>query len=174
MNYKNSYGNGKLLKLEVNDSSDRFYELTQPVTPQELLELAHAMAADSFAKGEALSSPDATKLIISGLLQGIEREVFGVLFLDNQHRIIKFETLFYGTVDAASVYPREIVKRALMWNASAVIFCHNHPSGIPEPSQADKRITRRLQDALNLIDVRVLDHFIVGETVSSFAERGLI
>ncbi|AUI88920.1 hypothetical protein BS333_21305 (plasmid) [Vibrio azureus] len=174
MNYKNSYGNGKLLKLEVNDFSEHYYKLTQPVTPQELLEIAHAMAADSFAKGEALSSPEHTKHILSGLLQGIEREVFGVLFLDNQHRIIKFETLFYGTIDAASVYPREVVKHTLMWNAAAVIFCHNHPSGIAEPSQADKRITRKLQDALSMIDVRVLDHFIVGETVISFAERGWV
>lgn len=103
---------------------------------------------------------------------GSEREVFAVMLLDNQHRLIEFKELFQGTIDAASVYPREVVKTALKANAAAVIFAHNHPSGDPEPSQADRRITTRLQDALALIDVRVLDHIVVGEQCTSFAERG--
>ena len=103
------------------------------------------------------------------------REAFYVLFLDNQHRVIKGEVLFEGTIDSASVYPREVVKRALDHNAAALILAHNHPSGAAEPSQADRRITRRIGDALALVDIRVLDHFVVGDgEVVSFAERGWI
>ena len=101
-------------------------------------------------------------------------EVFACLFLDNRHRVIQFEELFRGTIDSASVHPREVVRRCLFHNAAAVIFAHNHPSGIAEPSQSDERITQKLKDALQLIDVRVLDHFVVGDTVVSFAERGLL
>lgn len=108
------------------------------------------------------------------VLGNYDREVFALLLLDNQHRLIEFNELFYGTIDSASVYPREVVKLALERNAAAVIFAHNHPSGDATPSQADKRITSRLKDALALIDVRVLDHFVVGETCVSFAERGWI
>ncbi|HBB9961634.1 TPA: hypothetical protein JG851_004802 [Vibrio parahaemolyticus] len=97
-----------------------------------------------------------------------------MLFVNNQHQLIEFEILFYGTIDATSVYPREVIKRALLWNASAVIFCHNHPSGNAEPSQADRRITRRLKDALVLVDVTVLDHFVVGREVTSFAKRSSV
>jgi DNA repair protein RadC len=97
------------------------------------------------------------------------------LFLDNQHRLIAYDEIFYGTIDGAAVYPREVVKKALSWNSSAVILAHNHPSGIAEPSQADQRITQRLQDALSLVDVRVIDHMVVGDNeVISFAERGLL
>ena len=104
-----------------------------------------------------------------------EAEAFGCLFLDNRHRLIAFEILFHGTVDGASVHPREVVKRALEHNSAAVIFAHNHPSGVAEPSQADELITRRLRDALALVDIRVLDHVIVGlERCVSFAERGLL
>ncbi|CSI70314.1 DNA repair protein RadC [Vibrio cholerae] len=92
--------------------------------------------------------------------------------MDNQHRLIEFKELFRGTVDAASVYPREVLKEALNVNAAAVIFAHNHPSGDPEPSQADRRITQRLKDALSLVDIRVLDHVVVGKSSVSFAERG--
>ena len=96
------------------------------------------------------------------------------MLLDNQHRLIEFRELFFGTIDAAPVYPREVVKLVLEHNAGAVIFAHNHPSGVSEPSEADKRITRRLTDALAVIDVKVLDHIVVGETAVSFAERGLL
>lgn len=106
-------------------------------------------------------------------MAGYEREVFAVLLLDSQHRLISCEELFFGTIDAASVYPREVVKLVLHRNAAAVIFAHNHPSGMPEPSEADKRITERLKTALATIDVSALDHFVVGhQDVVSFAERG--
>jgi DNA repair protein RadC len=96
------------------------------------------------------------------------------MFLDNQHHLISFEELFFGTIDSASVYPREVVKAALKTNAAAVIFAHNHPSGDATPSQADKRITQRLKDALALVDIRVLDHIVIGDSAVSFAERGLL
>lgn len=102
-------------------------------------------------------------------------EVFAALFLDNQHRLLHYQELFQGTIDGASVYPREVVKRVLQLNAAAVIFAHNHPSGVAEPSQADRHITLQLRDALALVDVRVLDHFVVGDgEITSFAERGWI
>lgn len=108
-------------------------------------------------------------------LEKKKKEVFLVLFLDNKHRLISAETMFSGTVDSCSVYPREVMKRALKVNASALIFAHNHPSGIAEPSMSDRIITKRLKDGLSLIDIRVLDHFIVGENeIVSFAERGLM
>lgn len=126
-------------------------------------------------KGDTLSSPDDTRRFLQMRLAGLPHEMFGCLFLDNRHRVIAFEEMFRGTIDSASVYPREVVKTALMHNAAAVIFAHNHPSGVAEPSRADEMLTRRLRDALDLVDVRVLDHIVVAqaETVS-FAERGLI
>jgi len=123
---------------------------------------------------DALTSPTLAKDAIRLHLASLEQEVFACLFLDNQHRVIKFEELFRGTIDGASVYPREVVKAALACNAAALIFAHNHPSGMAEPSDADKFITQRLKQACGLIDIRVLDHFIVGEDVYSFAEHGLI
>ncbi|MCG3741153.1 RadC family protein [Vibrio cincinnatiensis] len=124
---------------------------------------------------DAFTSPQLVKSYCSYKLSYLERECFLVLMLDNQHRLIKSLNLFQGTVDSASVYPREVVKAALICNAAAVILAHNHPSGIAEPSQADKSITKRLVDALSLVDIRVLDHIVVGigEEVS-FAERGLL
>ncbi len=107
-------------------------------------------------------------------LGAYDREVFALMLLDNQHRLIQFDILFFGTIDAASIYPREVAKAALSHNAAAVIFAHNHPSGIAEPSQADRHITDKLIKALGLIDVRVLDHVVVGEDCVSFAERGWI
>ena len=106
---------------------------------------------------------------------GMEREIFAVLFLDNRHRLIAAENLFQGTIDNTTVYPREIVKRALQLNAAALILGHNHPSGVAEPSEADRLITRRIRDALELVDVRLLDHFVVGTgTTVSLASRGLL
>ncbi|XOV86143.1 MAG: DNA repair protein RadC [Pseudomonadota bacterium] len=126
-------------------------------------------------KGDVISDPGVTRDYLTGRLRGYAREVFACMYLDNQHRLIKYEELFFGTIDGASVHPREVVKRVLKHNAAAVIFAHNHPSGVAEPSQADRRITDRLKSALLLIDVRVLDHMIVGDSeVLSFAERGLL
>lgn len=139
-----------------------------------VLEMARRYLSESLQRGEPLSSPHITRQFLSQKLRDYSHEVFAVLFLDQRHRVICFEELFRGTIDNASVYPREVVRQTLFHNAAAVIFAHNHPSGIAEPSQADQHITRRLQDALALIDVRVLDHFVVGDQVVSFAERGLL
>jgi DNA repair protein RadC len=121
-----------------------------------------------------LTSPEDSKNYVKLQLGLYEHEVFACLFLDNRHRVIAFEKLFRGTIDGASVYPREVVKAALGHNAAAVIFAHNHPSGVAEPSKADENITQRLKAALELIDVRVLDHLVVGSDIVSFAERGLL
>jgi DNA repair protein RadC len=129
----------------------------------------------SYSSNEpSLTSPQASKDFVKLQLATYEHEVFSCLFLDNRNRVITFEEMFRGTIDGASVYPREVVKACLSHNAAAVIFAHNHPSGATEPSQADIAITERLKKALALIDVRVLDHLIVGDEVTSFAERGLL
>ena len=142
---------------------------------QAVLEMARRHFMEILEHSDALTSPDATRAYLSAQLRGYQYEVFACLFLDNQHRTIELEELFRGTIDGASVYPREVVKRALHHNAAAVIFAHNHPSGISEPSQADRQITDKLKQALGLLDIRVLDHFIIGDGVPySFAEHGLI
>ena len=142
---------------------------------QAVLEMTQRYLAETINKGDALTSPELTKQYLMSILRDREREGFLILYLDNQHQVICNELLFEGTIDSASVYPREVVKRALHHNAAALILAHNHPSGISEPSQADKRVTYRITDALALVDIRVLDHFIVGDgEVVSFAERGLI
>lgn len=142
---------------------------------QAVLEMTQRYLAETLKRGDTLTSPQQTKLYLSSVLRDRQREAFYILFLDNQHRVIRDEILFEGTIDAASVYPREVVKRALHHNAAAVILAHNHPSGVAEPSQADRRITDRLRDALGLVEIRVLDHFVVGDgEVVSFAERGWI
>ena len=122
-----------------------------------------------------LENPRAVSQYLCVHYAGHEREVFSCLFLDNRHRLISVEEMFQGTIDGASVHPREVVKRALKLNAAAVILAHNHPSGVAEPSQADELITARLRDALALVDIRVLDHLIVGgSSVTSLAEKGLL
>jgi DNA repair protein RadC len=121
-----------------------------------------------------IKSPDESKDYVKLQLAARPYEVFACLFLDSRHRVAAFEELFRGTIDGCSVHPREVVKTALAHNAAAVILVHNHPSGNAEPSQADRRITERLRDALSLIDVRVIDHLVVGQEVVSFAERGLV
>lgn len=127
------------------------------------------------SRKDVLTSPEATRQYLSFRMAMLEHEVFAVLFLDNRHRVIRYEEMFRGTIDGSSVHPREVVKYALRCNAAALIFAHNHPSGIAEPSQADLRITQRLKEALDLIDIRVLDHIIVGgSTQTSLAERGLM
>ncbi|MFZ2451780.1 MAG: DNA repair protein RadC [Methylovulum miyakonense] len=142
---------------------------------QAVLEMAKRHFQEILQRGNALTSPDITRAYLSAQLRGYSYEVFACLFLDNQHRVIQFEELFRGTIDGASVYPREIAKRALHHNAAAIIFAHNHPSGIAEPSQADQHITDKLKQALALFDIRVLDHFIIGDGLPySFAEHGLL
>lgn len=139
------------------------------------LVLAERHARECFVRGDALTSPAHCARFLKLRLRRREREIFGVVFLDSQHRVIAYEELFQGTIDGTSVHPREVVRAALRHNAAAVILAHNHPSGVAEPSQADVGITERLRQALALIDVRVLDHLVVGDQqVTSFAERGLL
>lgn len=141
---------------------------------QAVLEMANRHLFEQLSRGDALCSPQETRQYLSAQLSNYPHEVFACLFLDNKNRVIAFEKMFHGTIDNASVYPREVVKMALKKNAAAAIFAHNHPSGVAEPSIADEKITERLKDALSLVDIRVLDHFVVGDEVVSFAERGLI
>jgi len=141
---------------------------------QAVLEMARRYLTQGLQRGDSLTSPQETRQFLSSQLRDYKHEVFAVLFLDQRHRVIEFEEMFRGTIDGASVYPREVVKKALEHNAAAVIFAHNHPSGVAEPSQSDERITQRLKEALGLVDIRVLDHFVVGDDVVSFAERGLL
>jgi DNA repair protein RadC len=142
---------------------------------QASLELSRRHYAELMQAGPALSNPRATREYLRARLRDRDHEVFCCMFLDNRHRIIAFEEIFRGTIDGASVHPRDVVKLALARNAAAVILAHNHPSGIAEPSQADEMITGRLRDALALVDIRVLDHIVVGDgSTVSFAERGLL
>ncbi len=141
---------------------------------QAVLEMARRHLGESLRRDINLTSPAATRDYLRSVLRDYAHEVFACLMLDNKHRVIALRELFSGSISSASVYPREVVKQALADNAAAVILAHNHPSGIAEPSQSDIQITRRLIDALALIDVRVLDHFIIGEEVVCFSERGLI
>ena len=142
---------------------------------QAIKEMSLRGLKEELQRGDALNSPRAVRDYLQLLLGARQQEVFLVLFLDTQHRVIASEELFHGTLSQTSVYPREVVKRALAHNAAAVILAHNHPSGISEPSQSDQLLTDALKQALNLVDVRVLDHFIVGTgTILSFAERGLM
>lgn len=145
------------------------------VQMQAVMEIARRVLAEDLKARDVISDPAATRRYLSAWLRDRDREVFAALFLDSQHRVLAAEELSQGTLDAASVYPREVVKRALALGAAAVIFAHNHPSGMAEPSAADRILTDRLKQALSLVDVRVLDHFVVGEgPPTSFAERGWI
>ncbi len=141
---------------------------------QAVMEMAKRHLFEQLSRGDVLCSPAQTEQFLTAQLASYPHEVFACLFLDNRNRVIAFEKMFFGTIDGASVYPREVVQLALKKNAAAVIFAHNHPSGVAEPSHADEQITRRLKQALALIDIRVLDHFIIGDNVVSFAERGLL
>ena len=162
-----------------NDTSNFFTSdatgVTRPATSEEILDAALTILARRVRKGASLSNPRATRDFLKLRLAPHDHEIFAILFLDNRHRVIEFVPLFRGTIDGASVHPREVVKEALLRGAAAVILAHNHPSGVAEPSQADELITHRIRDALALIDVRVLDHLVVtGDAIVSMAERGLI
>ena len=142
---------------------------------QAVLELSQRYMQERCQRDAVFNSPNAVYEYLTLQMRGLQQEVFMVLYLDSQNRLVKDEILFYGTINSASVYPREVLKAALKNNAAAIILAHNHPSGIAEPSQADKLITNKLQQALQLVDINVLDHIIVGgETCVSFAQRGLI
>lgn len=142
---------------------------------QAVMEMARRALAEQIKQGAIMDSPQSVKDYLRLSMRSIPHEIFVVIFLDAQHRTIANEELFRGTLTQASVYPREVIKRALFHNAAAVILAHNHPSGVAEPSKADEMLTQSLKQALALVDVRVLDHFVIGsEDVVSFAERGLI
>lgn len=157
--------------LMVRDAQGRYLL----ATAEQILEAARQSIERKMQRGTSFTSPAAVKEYLRAKLAGYEHEVFAVLFMDTQYRLIEYAEMFRGTIDGASVYPRELVKEALRLNAAAVIVSHNHPSGNPEPSGADRALTQRLKEALGLVDVRVLDHIIVaGTDTTSFTERGLI
>jgi DNA repair protein RadC len=138
-------------------------------------ELVRRYLAEELFRESVFTKPEEVKEYLRLLFSGYEHEVFVVLFLDTQHRLIAAEELFRGTISQTAVYPREVVKRSLAVNAAALILAHNHPSGVPEPSQADIHLTRQLTNALSLVDIRVLDHIVVaGSAVVSFSERGMV
>ena len=140
-----------------------------------VLELSRRYLHEVLLRSNPLESPQATEQYLQSILRDNPHEVFACLFLDTRHRVIAFEELFHGTIDGATVYPRVVAEKALQHRAAALIVAHNHPSGISEPSLADQAITRRLKDALALLDIRLLDHFVIGEGAPvSMAARGLI
>lgn len=142
---------------------------------QACLELGSRYLESGLVRDQVFNNPAAARHYLKARLRSYHHEVFACLFLDNQNRLIQYEELFRGTIDSAAVYPREVVKRVLALNAAAVMFAHNHPSGVAEPSQSDRDITDRLAEALKVIDVRVIDHFVVGDgEVVSMAERGWV
>ncbi|MFV2059188.1 MAG: DNA repair protein RadC [Gammaproteobacteria bacterium] len=142
---------------------------------QAVVEMSRRHLGESMVKSDILKDPDATKQFLHAKLRDYDHEVFAALYLDSQHHVIYFEELFHGSIASATVYPREVVKNALKHNAATIIFAHNHPSGVAEPSHADQQITQKLKSALSLVDIQVLDHIIVGDSeCTSFAERGLL
>ncbi|MEL7185422.1 MAG: DNA repair protein RadC [Pseudomonadota bacterium] len=142
---------------------------------QAIPELARRYFLESLPVGETIRSPADTETYLKAKMRHLDHELFCCLYLDNRHRVLRFDELFRGTIDGTSVYPREVVKEALAINAAALILAHNHPSGVAEPSQADERITRRLKAALELVDIRLLDHLIIGDgAATSLASRGLL
>jgi len=162
------------MKIEEQIAQYQGGKLLGNLTPERVLAFAAELQLDKI-KGVALTSPAQTAEYIRTQLKSNELEVFHVLFLDTRHRVIKAEDVFQGTIDGACVYPRVIAEKALKCSAAAIICAHNHPSGVPEPSLADQAITRRLKDALNLLEIRLLDHFIIGDGAPvSMASRGML
>jgi DNA repair protein RadC len=151
------------------------YRVTRPVTDDEVIAFSREILAARVARTTFFQSVEDTKNYFVLQLSTRLHEVFACAFLDNRHALLAYEELFFGTIDSCSVHPREVVRRALHHNAAAVVFAHNHPAGTPEPSRADEQITYRLKEALAFVDVRVLDHLVVGGAqVTSFAARGLL
>ena len=141
---------------------------------REVTTAARGCVSRLFGRGRGIKKPADAVALFVGKLAGLNAERFAALFVDTRHRVIQYEELFFGTIDTTTIHPREVVKRALLHNAAAVLVAHNHPSGDPTPSRADELITARLKDALALVDVRLLDHFIVGDGYTSLAERGIL
>lgn len=162
--------------MKTKEETHAEYLVTQPIDHDAaVISEALGILRRRFGRGVAITTPASVWQYLTLEISGYEHEVFGALWMDTRHRVIEFTELFTGTIDGAGVYPREVVKRALALNAAAVIFTHNHPSGVSEPSASDKQLTQRLTLALELVDVRVLDHIIVGaEGHTSMAERGMM
>ncbi|TKJ79974.1 DNA repair protein RadC [Pseudomonas sp. CFBP13509] len=164
----------RLHKLKASESTGT-YQIESPISEADILLMARQLANLRLRRGRALTSPKEVFSHLQALLADYEHEVFALLLLDNRHRVIVFHELFRGTLDGANVYTREVVKTALEHNAAATVLVHNHPSGDPEPSQADLNLTHKLQEALNLVGVRTLDHIVVGhEGCVSLAEQGYL
>lgn len=158
-------------QLHIRDNTRRY----RAASADEIIEAARAVAGQRVQRGEAFTDPQASERFFQDKLAGLEREVFASVFLDTHHRLIEYVELFQGSIDGAEVHPREVVRRALRCNAAAVIVAHNHPSGVLEPSSADRAVTARLKQALALVDVRLLDHMIVGGVdATSMAKNGLV
>ncbi|WP_411726373.1 RadC family protein [Methyloglobulus sp.] len=158
----------------VNDKNG-LYKAKKPLTAEQIIDFAKILLADRFKPGQPFDNPYVVREWLRLEYQDLEHEIFACLFLDNGNCLIAHEILFRGTIGAASVYPREVAKRALQLNAAAVIFAHNHPSGKPEPSNADRMITDKLQQCLSLLDIKTLDHLIVAKQgTCSFAEHGWV
>jgi DNA repair protein RadC len=164
----------RLPKLRAGETPGT-YVMESPVSEADILRMAQQLARRRLARGTPLTEPRQVFAYLQTLLQRHEQEVFALLLLDTRHRVIAFKILFHGTLEAASIYPREVLKLVLEHNAAAVILVHNHPSGDPEPSEADRRLTHTLQNALSMIGVRTLDHVVVGgEGHVSLAEQGML
>lgn len=160
-------------KLKAGTEPGTYIMESTQVTENDILTMAKQLSRKRLSRGRAVTSAIAVKDHLRTLMHEYESEVFALLLLDNQHRILAFRELFYGTIDSASVYPREVVREALKHNAAAAILVHNHPSGDSTPSEADKLLTTRLKDSLALVDVRVLDHIVVGtDGCTSLRESG--
>lgn len=156
--------------MDINNADPHY-----PIPPEKLVSLALQHLESQFIREGPLSSPNLVADFLRLKLSLMEREIFAAIFMCNRHQVIAYEELFFGTINGATVHPREIAKRALELNAAALILAHNHPSGVPEPSQSDQAITNKIVDALSLFEIRVLDHIIVGGAeFVSFSERGLL
>ncbi len=150
------------------------YLTTRPVNAEDILAMAKRLIQRKFQRGKVIANPKDAAQFLPFKLATLEHESFWVMFLNNSHRVLAFEELSRGTINQSSVYPREVLKRSLQLNASALIFAHNHPSGSAKPSEADINITGKLKQVLSIVDVEVLDHFIVaGDSTISMAEKGL-
>ncbi|MGI6407728.1 MAG: JAB domain-containing protein [Thiopseudomonas sp.] len=164
----------KTISRIVRDEHGR-YSIPRPgVTAEEILDLASEIAAEKLHGGMFVESPEQAEKVIQHYFGNPENEQFAVLWMDTKHKVLAFDVLFHGTIDGASVYPREVVKAALKHNSASCLLIHNHPSGSTEPSSADRLLTERLKEALAIVDVRVLDHFIIGHNVYSFAKAGIL
>ena len=165
-----------LLQADLESiTSERGIGVARATVLRSLPEIARRYFSEAVTVGEAIRSPSDTETFLQAKMRHLGHELFCCLYLDNRHRVLRFDEMFRGTIDGTSVYPREVVKEALRINAAAVILAHNHPSGVAEPSQADERITRRLKSALELVDIRLLDHLIIGDgKATSLAARGLL